>query len=168
LAEAFGETLTPVRLKIYVRELSDIEPDSLASAFNRACRECKFFPRIAELRELAGMGVKQSQDAEARAAWDLAVDFANRYVQSDIHGGYEVHQGCRSTPPPQLSQRLEDSVRRSGGWRAFKTMTADDFPFLQKRFIEEYAAWTAVSSVSLTRLLASPQMKALAEKTKIR
>ncbi len=53
-------------------------------------------------------------------------------------------RGAREITAPELPLRILDAVRRSGGWSAFVRMTDEDFPFLQKRFFEEYEAWTAV------------------------
>lgn len=54
---------------------------------------------------------------------------------------------------PKPSERILDSVRRSGGWKIYKCATGEDFPFLQKRFFEEYRAWTAVAHVDPGKLL---------------
>jgi hypothetical protein len=54
LAEAFGERLTEERQEIYCAGLADISKDRLATSFRRARYELKWFPKLAELRELAG------------------------------------------------------------------------------------------------------------------
>ena len=54
LAEAFGESLTEQRQEIYCGGLVDIHQDRLRTAFRRARYELKYFPKLAELRELAG------------------------------------------------------------------------------------------------------------------
>src|SRR5437868_10495428 len=84
VAEAMGEPMTQARLKIYIGDLSDLQRYELEIAFARARRELKFFPKIAELRELAGQGEKQQADAEARAAWDELSKFVRRYVSNDV------------------------------------------------------------------------------------
>ncbi|MFI5090769.1 MAG: hypothetical protein ACHP7P_11990 [Terriglobales bacterium] len=160
LAEGFGEAVTAERLRIYAEDLADIPLDSLAVAFRRARRELKFFPKICELRDLAGANREQQEDAEARAAWDAVVDFADKYVQSDVHGDYHISRGCRPTPPPVLSDRIVDSVRRSGGWRVYKTLLGSgNFPFLQKRFFQEYLAWERVEGVEPRKMLAAGGME---------
>jgi hypothetical protein len=55
LAEAFGETLTEQRQEIYCSGLADLDQTHLKIAFRRACCELKWFPKVAELRELAGV-----------------------------------------------------------------------------------------------------------------
>jgi hypothetical protein len=55
LAEAFGECekVSPQRLQIC--DLADLDQRQLDIAFKRARTELKFFPKISELRELAGV-----------------------------------------------------------------------------------------------------------------
>lgn len=55
LGEAFGELLTAERQAIYARALSDIPKDQLHRAILAAVKELKWFPKVAELRELAGV-----------------------------------------------------------------------------------------------------------------
>jgi hypothetical protein len=54
LAEAFGEPLTDQRQDIYFGGLADLPQDQLRIAFRRARYELKWFPKLAELRGLAG------------------------------------------------------------------------------------------------------------------
>jgi hypothetical protein len=54
LGEAFGEGLTAERQAIYVTALADIPMDQLRQAIRAAIQELKWFPKVAELRELAG------------------------------------------------------------------------------------------------------------------
>jgi hypothetical protein len=55
LAEAFGETVTEQRQEIYCGGLADIPQSQLEIAFRRARYELKWFPKLAEIRELAGI-----------------------------------------------------------------------------------------------------------------
>jgi hypothetical protein len=65
---------------------------------------------------------------------------------------------------PKLSQRILDTVRHTGGWRTYKCMTDDDFPHQQKRFFEEYAAWTAVEQIPPAKLLTeTPTLQLMAK-----
>jgi hypothetical protein len=54
LGEAFGEGLTAERQAIYVTALTGIPIDQLRRAIRAAIQELKWFPKVAELRELAG------------------------------------------------------------------------------------------------------------------
>lgn len=62
LAEAFGEPLTEERQEIYCASLTNIEYDRLSIAFRRALSELTWFPKIAELREFAGVCSRASND----------------------------------------------------------------------------------------------------------
>lgn len=66
---SLGAELSPQRLKIYLEDLQDVPFDALRVALERAGKQCKFFPSVAELRELAG-GQQPSLEDQAIAAWD--------------------------------------------------------------------------------------------------
>jgi hypothetical protein len=159
-----GEPMTAVRLKIYAADLADLSPSQLQTAFTRARRESQFFPKIAQLRELAGEASKQRQDAECRKAWDTLQTFVRRYVGNDVFDNYGPEHGWYPKTFPHLSDRIVDSVRRSGGWKTYKCMTDEDFPFVQKRFFDEYNAWTAIERVDAGHMLTAAvlQVKQLA------
>jgi hypothetical protein len=71
VAEAFGETLTEQRQEIYCGGLADIQQDRLEIAFRRARYELKWFPKLAELRELAGVlpGMQDDGRPGPEEAW---------------------------------------------------------------------------------------------------
>ena len=50
----FGIEITGQRLEVYAEHLADIPREQLRQAFWSASRNLKFFPKVAELRELAG------------------------------------------------------------------------------------------------------------------
>ncbi len=74
LAEIFDQTLTPAKLRVYAEDLADILPERLVTAFDRARRELTFFPKIAELRDLAGM---EGHDVDS--AWEWIKRYIRRY-----------------------------------------------------------------------------------------
>jgi hypothetical protein len=149
---------------MYVESLADLSDEQIRVSVGRAIRELKWFPKPAELRELVGCNPKEEQDAEARAALGVVLNFVEKYVQIDPQGCYVIDQGVRRVPPPVLSQRILDSVRRTGGWRAYKVMDAADLPHQQKRFVAEYCAWTAVEQIPVTKLLTEmPRLQLVAK-----
>jgi hypothetical protein len=153
LAEVFREPLTAECLAIYVESLADLSDDQIRLCVGRAVRELKWFPKPAELRELTGANPAQQLDAEARKAWDVLTAFVRKYVSNDVHGNYGPEHGWYPKSYPRVSERILDVVRRTGGWRAYKCMKEQDYPFQQKRFFEEYEAWTAVEQVLPAKLL---------------
>lgn len=164
LAEAFSQPMTSERLRIYAGDLEDIERSRLETGFSRARRELTFFPKIAELRALASGRPAEHQDAEARKAWDVLTSFVRKYVGNDVYGNYGPEHGWHPKNFPRLSDRILDTLRRTGGWKTYACMTEADFPFVQKRFFEEYQAWTAVEQVSSARLLTETPRHLLAAK----
>jgi hypothetical protein len=153
LAVRLGETITPERLALYVEDLADLTQDQIERALWRSRRELRFFPKVAELCELAGISHVQQQDAEARTAWDVLTCFVGRYVSNDQFGNYGPEHGWYPNKYAKLTDRILDTVRRTGGWKVYKCMTAEDFPFVQKRFFAEYHAWIAVEQITPSRLL---------------
>ena len=138
--------------------------DEIAAALTRCARECKYPVRVPDiLQRIPGQEIPQLE-AEARHAWDVVQDFTRKYVGNDVYGNYGPDHGWYSNFP-KLTERILDSVRRSGGWKTYKCATDEDFPFLQKRFFEEYQAWTAVEHVDPSKLLSEMAMLQLVAKS---
>ena len=160
-AEVFREPLTAECLAMYVESLADLSDEQIRLCVGRAIRELKWFPKPAELRELVGCNPK---DAEARKAWDVLSQFVSRYVGNDVYGNYGPEHGWYSKSYPKLSDRILGTVRRSGGWKVYACMTEADFPFIQKRFFEEYWASPAVEQIAPSRLLTElPRLQLVAK-----
>jgi hypothetical protein len=138
LAEAMGEAMTPVRLKIYAVDLADLDRSQLQTAFARARRECRFFPKIAELRELAGIGAKDARDVEAEAAWKFVNDYLRKWGV-DLMPLYSHSGGVRKQiDPPALPERIDYALRRIGGLSGLNQITKDSRPFMFRDFCEAY------------------------------
>jgi hypothetical protein len=114
-------------------------------------------------------------NAEKVLAWDVLEKFVSKYVGNDVHGNYGPEFGwygprfnsrgelVKAASYTQLSDRILDTVRRTGGWRVYALLTDEDFPFVQKRFFEAYEAWSEVERISdRARLLEIPRVKELA------
>ena len=126
-------------------------------SLNRCMRECRFPVRLPDIfLRIPGHEIPPAE-AEMRKAWDVLMDFVAKWVQSDVHGNYAPSQGCRASQMPELAPRILDTVRRTGGWGIYKCMSTDDFPFQQKRFFEEYLAWTEVNSIPQSMLEGLPK-----------
>jgi hypothetical protein len=148
----------------------------VTAALNLCVEQCRFPVRLPDIMQRIPGYEVPAIEAEARAAWDTAVMFVEKYVGCDAEGQYGPEHGMYGAwgPPdeagearhparyPQLSRRILDVVRRTGGWIQYKRMTEEDQPFQQKRFFEEYMAWTAVEQVTdFGKLLTMPEIKKL-------
>ena len=131
LAVAFGspEGVTAERLRIYAADLlSDLSQEQLAGAFARCRRELKFFPQIAELRELVAAKPEDHEQVEAEAAWQ----FANAYLQK--HGVVTYDDDNR----PPLDSRIDYALRRIGGLNGLNQITEKSRAFMFRDFCEAY------------------------------
>lgn len=160
LAIVFNYQITPERQMIYAQQLSDVPKESLIAAFDYLSRNSEFFPTIAKIRQSCGMDSGQVGSAEARLAWEQLEAFVRKYVDCDVEGRFGPEHGSYDNYP-KLSDRILDTVHRTGGWRVYKRLTDDDFPFQQKRFFEEYAAWTIERQIPTDRLLTTNPLKQL-------
>lgn len=126
--------MTPARLRIYAEDLADIGREGLATAFQRARRECRFFPKIAELRELAGAGAKDVRSVEAEAAWKFVNDYLRKWGIDLI----PLYSGGKQIDAPALPPRIEYALRRIGGLRSLNQITEASRPFMFRDFCEAY------------------------------
>jgi hypothetical protein len=134
LAEAFGESLTEERLHIYAHDLADISREQLQTAFLRARRELTWFPKIAELRNLAGVRVSEQQKTEAEAAWAYVNEFLRKWGVNPM----PIYSGGKKITAPALDPRAEYALRRIGGLWALNQVDADRLPFMHRDFCESY------------------------------
>lgn len=158
-ALAKGQMYSPERLRINAEDLVDIPQDRLQEAFRRARQELDFVPGVAEIRRLALADQGVLIDAEMRKAWEIVDRFAGKWCR------WNCERDCAyvEAGAPKLSQRIMDTVRRTGGWTVYLQLAPEDFPFQQKRFFEEYKAWDAVNAtVDTGKLLQMPDLKKLA------
>jgi hypothetical protein len=77
---AFSEPVTAARLRIYAEDLAtDLSREQIAVALQRARRELRFFPKIAELRDLSGAGAAAVSNVEAEAAWEFVQKYLRKW-----------------------------------------------------------------------------------------
>ena len=134
LAEAFGEPLTEERMEIYARALADIPRDRLNVSFQRALRELTFFPKVAELRNLATASSEDSKKVEANAAWN----YVNEYLHKWGVDLLPLFCGGKTITPPPLDARSDYALRRIGGFRALNQVEVAKMPFMYRDFCEAY------------------------------
>lgn len=112
----------------------------------KACMTVTYPVRLAHI--LAKIPGTETGDvnAEKRLAWETVERFANRWARWNEDGTYVyIEKGA-----PKLSQRIEDAVRRSGGWRVYLAMPPKEMGFAQKRFFDEYEAWVDVEQFKIS------------------
>lgn len=124
------KTMTDARIEIYFIALKDIESGALDQAFKTALRTCKFFPAIAELRDLAGYGLADSQvsiESKALQAWSVVRDAMDRYDY-----GRSVDFGGTANA----------AIDNLGGWVRLCGLPQDELDkWTRKDFLRVYAAY---------------------------
>jgi hypothetical protein len=150
-----GETVSPERLKIYAADLADLERCQLETAFARARRELKFFPKIAELRDLAGAAAKDERNVEAEAAWKWATDYLRKWGVDLM----PIYSGGKRLEAPAIPPRIAYALRRIGGLSALNQITADSRPFMFKDFCEAWHVAPIADSLALQQRLPCHQHK---------
>ena len=139
-----GTEIDPRALSLFVGDLEPLPDEAIQWALVRCRRELRGkngFPptlTIADILDRAGVvSEAATSEAQARASWDALLNYADKYIVSDPEGNYGKRQYFGMTvKTPNLDRRTADTLRRIGDWRVIKTMTQDDYPFVQKRFYE--------------------------------
>jgi hypothetical protein len=140
---------------------SRADPPAINAALNRCMVECRFPVRLPDILARIPGTEAADVDAEKRCAWEVVEKFVDKWLRwNDDRTSAYIEKGA-----PPISKRVIDCVRRSGGWSLYLRMTDTDFPFAQKRFFEEWEAWTEVDQISRdpSRALVFPELKQLAE-----
>jgi hypothetical protein len=152
------------------------EMPAINAALDRCLAECRFPIRLPDIIQRLPGTEAADVKAEKRLAWETVDRFVSKYVGNDIHGNYGPDFGwhgpqlnyrgeiVKAASYPQLCDRILDTVRRTGGWKVYALMTDEDFPFVQKRFFEEYETWAEIKRMSdsdRARLLEIPRVKEL-------
>lgn len=90
LAEGWSQTLNEHQIKLYAEGLSDIPYEQLQRAARAALRECRFFPKVAELRQFA---VPATDDAAllAWAGFQRAASAVGSWSTLVVEDGYAGH-----------------------------------------------------------------------------
>lgn len=123
LAEAFGQTVTAMRIKLYAKALEDLPLADVRAACARALRECRFFPSAAELRG----HVEPSVDDAALLAW---VGFQRAAGRLGSYNSVAVDDGAAASA----------LVSVFGGWPEYCALTDVAVAAQRQAFMAAYRA----------------------------
>ena len=113
-ADIHGRTLTVLTVDSYYHALNDLPLERLRAAFDHLTRTGRFFPKPAELREAAGIGMQDAIEEGVLKATE----------QARKHGYY----GKPTLDPPVMKA----VIRVFGSWSAFCQANLE--PPVMKRF----------------------------------
>jgi len=98
--------VTLERVGIYLAELADIPPGTLREACQRLIRTSRFFPTVAEIREVAAeIALALPTEAEALA---------------QIHARQGWVADAATAPPPEGHPLVKAAIDQVGGWFVFR------------------------------------------------
>ena len=125
LGEHFGAELSKARLLSYLECLCDLSPERVLTAIRVTKLTCKFFPTVAELRELAG-GATVTTEERAELAW----------------ANLRRLTGSKAYNPLALTDPIaRDCFEVLGGAEAFGVWDYEkQEDFKKRRFVELYKA----------------------------
>lgn len=160
LAEAFGETVSEQRLAINAADLLDIPQETLREVFIRSRRELKWYPKVAELREMALGKPQDNLEAGASKAWDDVQKFLRKWGCNPL----PVWSHGKEIYPPAFDERTERAMRCVGGLKAIEYADEKTFGFMKRDFMTEWIRFDAAERQP-SALLPSKEIKQLAEAT---
>lgn len=132
LGEAFaGAPPSEAKMRVYHCFLYDVPRETLEGACARAVKECRFFPTVAELRQLCGEPSAEDAALRAWGALDLAAANVGAYASIEIEDGAAVEallqtfgswpQFCHVDRGPELALKRQQfiAVYRTARLRPF-------------------------------------------------
>lgn len=122
LQEYFDKKLSKVLLDKYFERLQDLSVEEFKAACNAAYDQCRWFPRIVELREFA---LKADKD-HALIAWNIVERVRRR--------AFSITRRNTKFPLPGI----HEAIQLMGGWRKVGMWTENELHFREKEFLERY------------------------------
>lgn len=126
LEEYFGKNHSKTIIEIYFKSLQDLSIDQFQMVCLKAIQKGRFFPKITELRDFAGVDQDAIEKDKPLLAW-LA------FRESIKTFGPAFHNNGKLSDP--VIYRV---VRMLGGMERIRMWTENEMPFRQKDFIEYY------------------------------
>jgi len=130
MADNFRDTVTKEGLNMRFDMLSGFSLEEVESAAKKILRHRKYtkMPPIAEFIE----AMEGSKTGKALNAWGLIVK------------SLEQGQG------PPTDAKMQEAIKRVGGWDWISRQTYEELHWLEKRFVEHYEAITETDAPLLT------------------
>jgi hypothetical protein len=133
IAEMFQESLSETRITGYCEALSDLPEQEVVSAMQESVKRCKFFPRVAEIRDLVQDASKE-REKERQAQ--------RRQTALDRYEGYRIQweNSRKELPLPIPIKSMVEKVTKQ-----LEVKTPEDIES-RKRMLREQAKNMSESS----------------------
>jgi hypothetical protein len=113
-----------------LESFADIPEAILEAAFRKTIKTCKFWPKVADVREHIDGARKNAGTEAGEQKWIQLLEYIRLYIHPDI-----PNRG------PRLSERTANAVRAAGGLAYIRECSTDNLQWAKKRFIESYKRW---------------------------
>ena len=130
-AAAYRETLSAESIDVYWQGLCDLPAADVIPAIGKLIRTSKWFPKIAEIRELIEGKPEELAEAEAEAAWQRVLEYVN---------GWHPDIGQMSDSTIRLTRREQIALGAIGGiYRLWEEQDGGPgLPFMHRDFIKTW------------------------------
>lgn len=118
LAEGFDKENSKLKIDLYFESLKDFAIGEIEGAIYQSIKSLKWFPKIAEIREL----IEGDPESRALIAWRFAVDNINPYLTFEFDD-------------PIIHYCIQEIF---GGWIGFCEKTLEELKWEEKRFMSLY------------------------------
>ena len=129
-----GQNLTPEHansvVALWTDSFSDLTDSVLEAAFQKTIKSCKFWPKVADVREHLDRANSNHAEEQAALAWQKV----RNYIRLDYHPDLS---SCR----PRFSERVRRAINAAGGLADLSECSGENLVFARKRFIESYLRW---------------------------
>lgn len=121
LAEAFATPITPERMSLYAEDLKDFGKVALGIAFQRARKECKFFPQIAEILER----IPKNSELDRQSELERMDELKRRQAEGEqFYTIDEVFQILRTTVDAfEAAKKMPDAPSVGGNSEPSESLT---------------------------------------------
>ena len=116
---------------LWAESFSDLSDTTLEAAFRRTICECKFWPKIADIREHIERAKDNSAQEQAQRAWKWVLDYIRLHYFPDL----SVNRA------PRIPERIRRAILRAGGLQHLSECSKKELVFAQKSFVESFLRW---------------------------
>jgi hypothetical protein len=151
LQEHFQTEISSQLADIYLCALRELTIEELDRGCSMALRTCKFFPRLAEILELAKPPANDLILLEAERAWENHQRRIGFFCCDESGIELPRYQGGKAIQPPALDPATEYAVRQCGGRYAIEYCNPENLHFVRRDFISAYSRFAQTGGLKHLR-----------------
>lgn len=157
--EVHGREITDALVEIYSRAFQgEVTPEELAVGCELALKECKFFPKPAEVIERSRPAAQDQLALRAEQAWTVLQAHITKWGTD----GTPLYSGGRVIHPPKLDDPTSFAVRQIGSLSYVGRHADEAEVWVRKSFLEHYIRF--VGTDGLSRIPGREESRNLIEK----